>query len=127
MSYYRTIYRAARRSVQWGATLCGVLVVTLGCVTVSAAAEGTGAADRVATHEGLLEGPGPDAAGVRRFLGVPYAQAPVGLLRWAAPQPAQHWMGTRLASRFGPRCMQLPVFSDMVFRSDGMSEDCLYL
>ena len=29
--------------------------------------------------------------------------------------------------KFGPRAMQPPIFGDMVFRSDGMSEDCLYL
>ena len=29
--------------------------------------------------------------------------------------------------QFGPRCMQRPIFGDMVFRSNGMSEDCLYL
>ena len=37
------------------------------------------------------------------------------------------WTGVRDASRFGPRCMQLPVFSDMVFRSKRVNEDCLYL
>ncbi|PJF46028.1 MAG: carboxylesterase, partial [Candidatus Thermofonsia Clade 3 bacterium] len=37
------------------------------------------------------------------------------------------WSGVRQALHFGPRAMQLPVFGDMNFRSDGMSEDCLYL
>ncbi len=60
-------------------------------------------------------------------MGIPFAAPPVGPLRWHPPQPVQPWKGVRLATRFGPRCMQLPVFSDMVFRSDGMSEDCLYL
>jgi len=66
-------------------------------------------------------------AGVRAFKGIPYAQAPVGPLRWQAPQAPAGWNGTRQAAGFGPRCMQLPLFSDMVFRSNGMSEDCLYL
>ena len=64
---------------------------------------------------------------MRVFVGLPYAAPPVGELRWRAPRPAAPWKGVRDATRFGPRCMQLPVFSDMVFRSGGMSEDCLYL
>lgn len=74
---------------------------------------------------GMLEGRMEE--GVRAFKGVPYARAPVGQLRWQAPQAPAGWDGTRQAAGFGPRCMQLPLFSDMVFRSNGMSEDCLYL
>jgi len=56
-----------------------------------------------------------------------FAEPPVGALRWQAPQPAKKWNGVRSAGKFGPRCMQKSQFSDMVFRSDGMNEDCLYL
>src|ERR671926_431590 len=70
---------------------------------------------------------GSGAAGVRAFKGIPYASAPVGELRWRPPQPVKAWEGVRRAEKFGPRCMQHPVFGDMNFRSDGMSEDCLYL
>ena len=66
-------------------------------------------------------------SGIRVFRGIPYAKPPVGDLRWRAPQPAENWDGIRNADGFGPRCMQRPLFSDMMFRSDGMSEDCLYL
>ncbi len=83
--------------------------------------------DRVSSAQGVLEGLGMQASGVREFRGVPFAQSPVGALRWAAPQPAAHWQGVRAARQFGPRCMQQPVFGDMVFRSNGVSEDCLYL
>lgn len=61
------------------------------------------------------------------FQGIPYAAPPVGALRWREPQPVTPWSGVRDAQRFGPRCMQAPIFSDMVFRSNGVSEDCLYL
>src|SRR4030095_12182145 len=37
------------------------------------------------------------------------------------------WDGVRKAVQFGPRAMQAPIFGDMGFRSNGMSEDCLYL
>lgn len=61
------------------------------------------------------------------FRGIPYARAPLGVLRWQPPRPARHWAGVRTADAFAPRCLQQPVFSDMVFRSPGDSEDCLYL
>jgi para-nitrobenzyl esterase len=84
-------------------------------------------ADRVRTDLGVVEGLGPRASGVREFRGIPFAAPPVGPLRWKAPQAAKPWRGVREAKAFGPRCMQAPVFSDMVFRSAGVSEDCLYL
>ena len=67
------------------------------------------------------------ASGVREFRGVPFAQPPVGSLRWKEPQALKPWSGIREAKQFGPRCMQQAVFGDMGFRSNGMSEDCLYL
>lgn len=88
------------------------------------------AADRVPTvhvQAGTLAGTHVAAADLDEFKGIPYAAPPVGELRWRPPQPVAAWTGVRAASRFGPRCMQRPVYSDMVFRSAGMSEDCLYL
>ena len=41
--------------------------------------------------------------------------------------PCQSWKGVRKADHFGPRPMQLPIYGDMILRSEGMSEDCLYL
>ncbi|WP_420147605.1 carboxylesterase/lipase family protein [Spirosoma sp.] len=74
------------------------------------------------TVEGVLE-----ASGIRAFKGIPFAQPPVGDLRWKEPQPVKNWTGVRKTTKFGPRAMQRPIFGDMGFRSDGMSEDCLYL
>nr|AHJ81329.1 carboxylesterase [Locusta migratoria] len=52
------------------------------------------------------------------FRGIPYAQPPVGELRFADPQPADGWEGVRDASEYGSDCVQ----------PDGSgSEDCLYL
>lgn len=85
------------------------------------------AADRVKISTGTLEGSGPAASGVRAFKGIPFATPPVGDLRWSEPRPAANWTGVRLAAQFGARCMQHPVFGDMGFRSNGMSEDCLFL
>ena len=85
------------------------------------------AADQVQTANGIVEGRGKQRSGVRIFRGIPFAQPPTGELRWRAPQPLQNWKGVRQAVDFGPRCMQAPIFDDMRFRSNGMSEDCLYL
>ena len=80
---------------------------------------------QVKTQYGVLEGFEED--GVKKFLGVPFAQAPVGELRWKAPQPLQAWEGVREAKVFGNEPMQPNIFGDMQFRGPGRSEDCLYL
>jgi para-nitrobenzyl esterase len=67
------------------------------------------------------------STGIALFKGIPFAAPPVGDLRWKPPQPASNWQGVRKATRFGPQCMQARVYSDMVFRNEGTSEDCLYL
>ena len=85
------------------------------------------AADRVKTANGVLEGTGPQSSGVRIFRGIPFAQPPVGDLRWRPPQPPKNWTGVRPAVQFSASCMQRPIFGDMNFRSNGKSEDCLYL
>src|SRR5690606_11144783 len=74
------------------------------------------------TLEGVLE-----SSGIRSFKGIPFAQAPVGDLRWKDPQPAKNWTGIKKADKFGPSAMQTKVFGDVQSRSGGMSEDCLYL
>ena len=90
-------------------------------------AAGVFAADRVTLANGIVEGTGPQASGVREFKGLPFAEPPIGALRWSPPQPVKNWSGVRQATGFGPRCMQQPIFGDMNFRSNGMGEDCLYL
>ncbi len=79
----------------------------------------------VKTANGLLQG--IEVSGISEYKGIPFAQPPVGDLRWKEPQPVKNWEGIRKAEKFGPRAMQLPIYSDMNFRSDGVSEDCLYL
>lgn len=96
-------------------------------VFTMAIASSARAADRVKVSGGTIEAAGKLPTGVREFKGIPYAQPPVGALRWTAPQPVKNWSGVRQAGKFGPRCMQGNVFGDMNFRSDGVSEDCLYL
>lgn len=80
---------------------------------------------QVKTQYGILEG--FEADGVKKFLGIPFAQAPVGGLRWKAPQPPRAWEGVRQAKSFGNDPMQPDIFGDMSFRGPARSEDCLYL
>jgi para-nitrobenzyl esterase len=74
------------------------------------------------------------------FRGIPYAQPPVGDLRWQPPQPPQPWQGVREASQPGTTCTQrksglTPFFAPMAqaygsnFEQPPIqsSEDCLYL
>lgn len=71
---------------------------------------------------GDVEGVADGTLGI--YKAIPYAAAPVGDLRWKAPQPAQAWEGVRKCDQFGP----LPPQPTRPGRTaDMMSEDCLYL
>lgn len=83
--------------------------------------------NQVTTQNGVVEGTRETGSPILIFKGIPYAQPPVGDLRWKEPQPAQNWQGVLKADHFGNNPMQKPIFGDMGFRSAGMSEDCLYL
>src|SRR5689334_22362698 len=79
----------------------------------------------VQVKQGKLQG--YQEAGLQIFKGIPFAAPPVGNLRWRAPQQAIPWEGIRKADKFGARPVQWNIFGDMVYRSDSMSEDCLFL
>ena len=73
----------------------------------------------VKVEQGTLQGTFEDGLSV--YKGIPFAEPPVGDLRWRAPQPAAKWEGVRQAVKFAPAPMQggNPL--------SGKSEDCLYL
>ncbi|MEV7038411.1 carboxylesterase family protein [Amycolatopsis sp. NPDC051061] len=71
----------------------------------------------VHTADGAVRG--TVAENHRVFSGIPYAQPPVGSLRWRAPQPAKPWSGVLDATDPGPDCLQSG--------SANTSEDCLHL
>ncbi|HEV2700637.1 MAG TPA: carboxylesterase family protein [Steroidobacteraceae bacterium] len=94
------------------------------CLLVALLAASAAAAARtvtVTTPAGVLRGNEQD--GMRSFLGVPYAQAPVGDLRWRPPRALPAWSGTRDALHFGAECMQ----GGRPPATMAMSEDCLFL
>ncbi|MBW2427215.1 MAG: carboxylesterase family protein [Deltaproteobacteria bacterium] len=73
--------------------------------------------------QGVLVGRAGD--GVQRFRAIPYAAAPLGPLRFRAPQEPASWKGPRDASAFGPVCPQRR-YEKGVARLVG-KEDCLHL
>ncbi|HEY5920540.1 MAG TPA: carboxylesterase/lipase family protein [Kofleriaceae bacterium] len=63
-----------------------------------------------------------DHNGVHSWLGIPYAAAPIGDLRWKPPRRAPSWGGTRDAGAYGHKCPQ-----NTVLTPGGGLEDCLFL
>ena len=98
-------------------------IVCLGSALISAIYAPAKAVDSnpvVAISTGQLRG-SLTAEGVAVFKNIPFAQPPVGELRWREPLPPKAWTGVRDATAFGPMCnqndnKQLPH-----------SEDCLQL
>lgn len=60
------------------------------------------------------------------FRGIPFAQPPVGELRWREPQPVKPWAGVRMAEMPGAPCAQASAGWNEAF-AKASSEDCLYL
>ncbi len=79
--------------------------------------------------------------GVASFRGIAYARAPVGALRWKAPQPLPTRRGRVDATRFGPACPQsdgnarwyrnvakaMGGAAEAITGPERIDEDCLYL
>ena len=66
---------------------------------------------------------------LRVFRGIPYAQPPVGPLRWRPPVPLARWKGVRPATEFGAACHQPPPRLSNIYVGLPVpkSEDCLTL
>lgn len=92
-----------------------------------------GGADGAAAVSGIQQGTliqldvgdvqGDTDGATRRFRGIPFAEPPVGELRFAAPMPAQPWEGTLEALEYASGCPQLSSLSGEASED----EDCLYL
>ncbi len=86
-----------------------------------------GAQVTVRTDKGELSGKW--LGGVARFAAIPFAEPPVGDLRFRPPVAPLPWEGVRDATVFGPICPQNPSMMDLLFggESETWDEDCLYL
>ncbi|WP_111671767.1 carboxylesterase/lipase family protein [Algoriphagus litoralis] len=89
--------------------------------------------DSVAVEGGLISGKTDSSGQVKIFKGVPFAAAPVGDLRWKAPQPIQPWEGIKSCTENPAAPMQnppVPFFAwsaEFLIPKDPISEDCLFL
>jgi para-nitrobenzyl esterase len=105
-----------------------ILMTLLALLSIRTAA----AAPEVQLHDGTLRGSVEGT--VQVFKGIPYAAAPVGNLRWRAPQPPVPWSGVRDATQFAAGCEQprrtpgqvIPWTAEYL-ADPPFSEDCLYL
>lgn len=70
---------------------------------------------------------GAKTVATQRFLGIPFAQPPVGELRFKAPLPVADWQGIREATTFARAAIQNPQNPKFTPQDPGSSEDCLYL
>ncbi|MEV7416991.1 carboxylesterase family protein [Streptomyces sp. NPDC089919] len=112
----------------------GVAPLLLSTLLISAALTGVAAADHrpggptdlVATENGTVRG--RSTTNGREFLGIPYAKAPRGDLRWEPPKPADDWRGVRDARHHGDACPQVKnPFSSPNYDRETRSEACLVL
>jgi len=107
---------------------CALLLVAVSLVSpIGAYAQRQGSrakTSRVSTSEGPVRG--FVKSGVNTFLGIPYAAAPVGRLRWRPPERHARWHRTLDATEYGPTCAQVTTLG--VFAGPAsVHEDCLYL
>ncbi|MFI6938317.1 carboxylesterase/lipase family protein [Streptomyces sp. NPDC050418] len=82
----------------------------------------------VATAHGKVRG--TEENGVAVFRGIPYAAAPFGEHRFAAPAPVTPWSGVRDALAFGPTAPKLPYtppLDALLPDPDIAGDDCLNL
>jgi para-nitrobenzyl esterase len=82
----------------------------------------------VQTSGGTVRGTSRD--GVHAFLGIPYAAAPFGPRRFAAPEAAEPWDGVRAAAEYGPTVPKppyAPPYDVLLPEPQIPGEDCLNL
>ncbi len=103
-------------------------VVVLLAVGTARMPMATAAADPlvVKTSAGLVRGL-PHEGGGARFLGIPFAQPPVGTLRWREPLPAKAWSGVKDAAAYSAPCAQPDLGDWNRHDAEKGQEDCLYL
>ena len=104
-----------------------LMLVIISIFSVVVHAQNNSFAVQTKIANGVIEGLYDTKTNLQMYFGIPFAKPPVGDLRWKAPQPLDNWTGVKETKKFGPRPVQAMVFGDMSFRSNGMSEDCLYL
>lgn len=114
----------ARNRFGLAAAMVAVLTMLGGCM--GDGDDDQGPIERADTTSGTLIGNPADDNGITSFKGIPYAQAPVGPLRWKPPQPLNQRGPVRTATAFGAQCWAATAFGGPV-ATENKSEDCLFL
>ena len=72
-----------------------------------------------------------DQLGVKKWLGIPFAEPPISELRWRAPIKINNWKTLKEVNSFSPPCTQFQssLTADGLVKPGDIigSEDCLYL
>lgn len=110
-----------RRMLAWAAC-AGLFTVAILFAPAAPAQHASGPV--VTVTGGRIQGALLEAGAV--FKGIPYAQPPVGNLRWREPQPVKSWTGVRPATQYANTCAQIDSGWNKMAAAKG-SEDCLYL
>jgi len=118
--------RTHSRLVAYLAANLFVLAATPHALPARARAADGAAPERIRLAAGEIEGI-KRKDGVRVFQGIPFAQPPVGDLRWKPPQPVKPWEGVKKATAFGPAPIQEAFIPSLIGVPKEHSEDCLYL
>ena len=106
-------------------TLLVAAVAVASCSSDSSSPILGGSGTTVTTRLGEANGFVTDE-GVIAFLGLPFAEPPVGELRFAPPVPLNSWGGPLDAVNFGPACPQPAIEPDPAMNWH-IDEDCLTL
>ncbi len=92
---------------------------------------GVFAQNTVTTSDGQVEGYSDND--ILIFKGIPFAQPPIGELRWKAPQPVIPWEGIKECIVFAASPIQntpepfMCWTEEFIAKPEPLSEDCLYL
>lgn len=103
--------------------LLGAFISLVGCGSGE-----TGISEVVEIESGTIKG--IQEGNLKKYLGIPYAEPPIGKLRWAPTKPVQNWKDIKSAESNSKICFQpkqIADFYDRVPDINNMSEDCLTL
>ena len=112
---HRLIVKRRNRWYLRGAAWCGWITLFVGVLLLTpppvlsvpaVSAKNPELTEIITLRQGKLQGVYNEDKSVEVFTGIPYAQPPVGELRWREPQDAQPWEGVLKADHFAPMSMQ---------------------
>lgn len=86
------------------------VIVFIACIRACADAHSTKSPTVALGDIGTAVGINNSTSGLHSFLGIPYAQSPLGPLRWRLPAPLTSDPSRVIhATAWGPACIQAPV------------------